>query len=190
MHYFIMGWHIVFMLNSVNDYKIMMVIERGTNMVLTESLQQSLSLEILVCLLVDNIALTVLIFFLLKSWKVEKVRTTRVSKYETNFEVKMKIPDLVSTLHRTFVFWVFPREPWRPRSGWHLRSGQCWGFRGNASLITNNVTLIGFIKYLPWACLHSAKCRWKAFGPWSEKKRLIFRLGSPNTSPANATVTN
>ena len=45
-----------------------MMIERGTNMVLlTGSLQQSLSLEILVRLLVDNISLTVLILFLLKS---------------------------------------------------------------------------------------------------------------------------
>lgn len=142
-----MGWHILFMLNSVNNYKIMMMIERGTNMVLTRSLQQSLSLEILVCLLVDNISLTVLILFLLQSWKVDKVPTTRVSKYETNFKVEMviSIPDLVSTLRRTFVFWVFPREPLRPRSGWHLRSGQCWGFRGTACLTTDNVTLMSLM---------------------------------------------
>ena len=57
------------MLNTVNNYK-MMTIERGTIMMLTGSLQQSLSLEILVGLLVDNISLTVLILFLLKRLKV------------------------------------------------------------------------------------------------------------------------
>ena len=57
------------MLNTVNNYK-MMTIERGTIMMLTGSLQQSLSLEILVGLLVDNISLTVLVLLLLKKYEV------------------------------------------------------------------------------------------------------------------------
>ena len=54
-----------FMLNLVNNYK-MMTIERYKYRMLTGSLQESLSLEILVGLLVDNISLAVLILFLLK----------------------------------------------------------------------------------------------------------------------------